>query len=391
MTRSRKNETRTSASPFWSARSPTCLPTPSKRFLRRRPDVVVGVATGSCPVGTDDEVGRRDASPTISLARGLTFMFNESLASRTRIKTLTRQTRLWTIIVDTAAVLSTTCPTATDRRQDQAPLRCRIELASYRGGFQASPRPRPPVWLAGYQWHQRTGRARSARCRFQPLRAPPPDRSGNPHVDPSIPSRFLTSSSSPGTDRGQARPHERSIITEATREAFYDPAGDITRNREWSLARSWCGWESLTQVRGAEPSTTARPPRSRARVTTTVAGAANWGWAPLQSTPGSLPTSTLTVTVVADSATSTRPSVEHSGRPVMVKCTVSSRPEDSARCHRTACRSTARASGFNRLGCMAGGSPVEAGLLNVGVEPTAPPLLLGRPFRPGVPPAAPPD
>ncbi len=60
--------------------------------LRRRPDVVVvvGVATDSSPVGTDDEHGRRDAARTISLARGLTFMFNESLASRTRIKTLTR-------------------------------------------------------------------------------------------------------------------------------------------------------------------------------------------------------------------------------------------------------------------------------------------------------------
>lgn len=45
--------------------------------LRRRPDAVVGVATGSSPVGTYDELGRRVAARTISLARASAFMPDE--------------------------------------------------------------------------------------------------------------------------------------------------------------------------------------------------------------------------------------------------------------------------------------------------------------------------
>ncbi|MEO5745565.1 MAG: glucosamine-6-phosphate deaminase [Terracoccus sp.] len=45
--------------------------------LRRRPDAVLGVATGSSPVGTYDELGRRVAARTISLARASAFMLDE--------------------------------------------------------------------------------------------------------------------------------------------------------------------------------------------------------------------------------------------------------------------------------------------------------------------------
>ncbi len=45
--------------------------------IRRRPDAVLGVATGSSPVGTYDELGRRVAARTISLARASAFMLDE--------------------------------------------------------------------------------------------------------------------------------------------------------------------------------------------------------------------------------------------------------------------------------------------------------------------------
>src|SRR5215204_5357585 len=108
-------------------------------LLQRRPEAVLGVATGSSPLIIYDELGRRVAQGSLSLAEARAFMldeyvglaadlvgaceayeraiadaggidiqilgigtdghiaFNEpgsSLASRTRIKTLTRQTRI---------------------------------------------------------------------------------------------------------------------------------------------------------------------------------------------------------------------------------------------------------------------------------------------------------
>jgi glucosamine-6-phosphate deaminase len=46
-------------------------------LLHRKPDAILGVATGSSPVGTYDELGRRVAAGKISLARASAFMLDE--------------------------------------------------------------------------------------------------------------------------------------------------------------------------------------------------------------------------------------------------------------------------------------------------------------------------
>jgi glucosamine-6-phosphate deaminase len=46
-------------------------------LYRRRPQAVLGVATGSSPVGVYDELGRRVAAGELSLSRGRAFMLDE--------------------------------------------------------------------------------------------------------------------------------------------------------------------------------------------------------------------------------------------------------------------------------------------------------------------------